>query len=97
MSKSAENKSGSKGASAAQLWLRLPGLVREALYALRSAQVWRAWMKRWPSMASVGDCFDNAMCESFFAALECELLDRRHFKTQLGDADGGLQIYRRVV
>ena len=35
-----------------------------------------------PSMGSVGDCFDNAMCESFFATLECELLDRRHFKTQ---------------
>jgi putative transposase len=36
-----------------------------------------------PSMGSVGDCFDNAMCESFFATLECELLDRRHFKTQV--------------
>jgi putative transposase len=34
-----------------------------------------------PSMGSVGDCFDNAMCESFFATLECELLDRRRFKT----------------
>jgi putative transposase len=29
-----------------------------------------------PSMGSVGDCFDNAMCESFFATLECELLAR---------------------
>ena len=35
-----------------------------------------------PSMGSVGDCFDNAMCESFFATLECELLERRRFKTQ---------------
>jgi putative transposase len=35
-----------------------------------------------PSMGSVGDCFDNAMCESFFATLECELLDRSKFKTQ---------------
>ena len=35
-----------------------------------------------PSMGSVGDCFDNAMCESFFATLECELIDRRRFKTQ---------------
>jgi putative transposase len=26
-----------------------------------------------PSMGSVGDAFDNAMCESFFATLECEL------------------------
>jgi putative transposase len=32
-----------------------------------------------PSMGSVGDCYDNAMCESFFATLECELLDRTRF------------------
>jgi putative transposase len=35
-----------------------------------------------PSMGSAGDCFDNALCESFFATLECELLDRRRFRTQ---------------
>jgi putative transposase len=35
-----------------------------------------------PSMGSVGDAYDNAMCESFFATLECELLARRHFATQ---------------
>jgi transposase InsO family protein len=35
-----------------------------------------------PSTGSVGDCFDNAMCESFFATLECELLDRCRFRTQ---------------
>jgi putative transposase len=35
-----------------------------------------------PSMGSVGDCFDNALCESFFATLECELLERRRFNTQ---------------
>jgi len=35
-----------------------------------------------PSMGSVGDCYDNAMCESFFATLECELLDRRSFQTK---------------
>jgi len=33
-------------------------------------------------MGSVGDCYDNAMCESFFATLECELLDRRKFATK---------------
>ena len=33
-------------------------------------------------MGSVGDAYDNAMCETFFATLECELLDRRRFKTQ---------------
>ena len=35
-----------------------------------------------PSMGSVGDCYDNAMCESFFATLECERIDRRTYKTQ---------------
>jgi putative transposase len=35
-----------------------------------------------PSMGSVGDCYDNAMCESFFATLECELLDRQRFANQ---------------
>ena len=33
------------------------------------------------SMGSVGDAYDNAMCESFFATLECELIDRRRFRT----------------
>jgi hypothetical protein len=32
MSKSAESTEGRKAASSGQLWLRLPGLVREALY-----------------------------------------------------------------
>jgi putative transposase len=35
-----------------------------------------------PSMGSVGDAYDNAMCESFFATLECELLERRRFTSQ---------------
>ena len=34
-----------------------------------------------PSMGSVGDAYDNALCESFFATLECELLDRQRFRT----------------
>ena len=35
-----------------------------------------------PSMGTVGDCFDNAMAESFFATLECELIDRETFRTR---------------
>jgi len=35
-----------------------------------------------PSMGSVGDAYDNAMCESFFATLQCELLERRRFASQ---------------
>jgi len=34
-----------------------------------------------PSTGSVGDPYDNAMCESFFATLECELLDRHRFRS----------------
>ena len=34
-----------------------------------------------PSMGSVGDCYDNALAESFFATLECELIDRCTFRT----------------
>jgi hypothetical protein len=33
-------------------------------------------------MGHAGDAYDNALCESFFATLECELLDRRRFPTQ---------------
>lgn len=43
-----------------------------------------------PSMGSVGDCFDNAMCESFFATLECELLDRQAYATR---AEARLSIF----
>ncbi len=35
-----------------------------------------------PSMGSVGDCFDNALCESFFARLECEQFWQRPFRTK---------------
>src|SRR5438132_11025663 len=43
-----------------------------------------------PSMGSVGDAYDNAMCESFFATLECELLDRDRLRTP---ADARLAIF----
>jgi putative transposase len=33
------------------------------------------------SMGSVGDCYDNALAESFFATLECELVDRSRWRT----------------
>jgi putative transposase len=43
-----------------------------------------------PSMGSVSDGFDNPMCESFCATLECELLDRCRFKTPGRSTHGGL-------
>lgn len=38
-----------------------------------------------PSMGSVGDCYDNALCESFYASLELEpeLLDQSRFTTKI--------------
>ena len=36
-----------------------------------------------PSTGSVGDAYDNARCESFVATLECELLARRRFTSQV--------------
>jgi putative transposase len=35
-----------------------------------------------PSVGSVGAAYDNALCESFFATLECEFLHRHRFATQ---------------
>ena len=46
-----------------------------------------------PSMGSVGDAYDNAMCESFFATLECELLDRRRSASQ---AEARMACFRYV-
>jgi transposase InsO family protein len=36
-----------------------------------------------PSMGGVGDCFDNAMIESFWSRMQVELLDRRRWRTRL--------------
>jgi putative transposase len=46
-----------------------------------------------PSMGSVGDAYDNAMAESFFATLECELLDRTRLETQ---AEARLAIFEWI-
>jgi putative transposase len=46
-----------------------------------------------PSLGSVGDCYDNAITESFFATLECELLDRQVFRTR---ADARLAIFEYI-
>lgn len=37
-----------------------------------------------PSMGSVGDAYVNSMAESFFASLECELIDRRSWALRCG-------------
>ena len=45
------------------------------------------------SMGSVGDCYDNAMAESFFASLECELLDRTRFRNH---AEAKAELFRYI-
>lgn len=46
-----------------------------------------------PSMGSVGDAYDNAMAESFFANLECELIDRRVWRTK---SEARLAVFRWI-
>ena len=46
-----------------------------------------------PSTGSAGDCYDNAMAESFFATLECKLIDRRLFRIQ---AEARMAIFQFV-
>ena len=45
------------------------------------------------SIGTVGDAYDNAMCESFFATLECELLARRRFDSQ---AEARMAVFRFI-
>jgi putative transposase len=47
------------------------------------------------SMGSVGDCFDNAMAESFFATLETELIDRSDW-TNVAEAKAAVFEYIEV-
>lgn len=42
------------------------------------------------SMGSVGDCFDHALVESWNATLECELIDRRVWRTK---AEARLEVF----
>ncbi len=42
------------------------------------------------SMGSVGDAYDNALAESFFASLETELIDRSSWRTR---ADARLAVF----
>lgn len=49
-----------------------------------------------PSMGSVGDAYDNTMAESFFASLECELIDRRSGRS-FAEAHGRLHLDRGYV
>ena len=46
-----------------------------------------------PSMGSIGDAYDNAMAESFFATLEREVLNRRRFRSQ---AEARMAIFQWV-
>ena len=46
-----------------------------------------------PSMGTVGDAYDNAMVESFFATLECELIARRSWRTK---TEARLAVFTRI-
>lgn len=46
-----------------------------------------------PSTGTAGDALDNAMCESFFATLECELIDRHRFASR---AEAQIAVFRFI-
>ena len=48
-----------------------------------------------PSMGSVGDCYDNALCES--ASLECELIDRHSFRSKAAGQACCLRLHRGLL
>jgi len=44
-----------------------------------------------PSMGSIGDCFDIAVVESFWARMQLELLDRRRWRTRVELANANFE------
>ena len=46
------------------------------------------------SVGTVGDALDNAVAESFFATLECELLDRHAWPTRQGLRTAVFELHR---
>jgi hypothetical protein len=43
-------------------------------------------------MGTIGDAYDNAVIESFWARMQTELLDRRRWKTRVGLANAILRV-----
>jgi putative transposase len=64
----------------------LPGLIHHSdqgrTYAGKTYQQRLAEAKMLPSMSRKGDCWDNAVAESFFATLEFELIELRVFTSR---------------
>lgn len=51
-------------------------------YASTAYQTQLASLGMQPSMSRVGDCWDNAVVESFFASLKIELVDGADWRTR---------------
>ena len=84
-----------------QLWVADITYVPTWAGWLYLAVVLDTWSRRivgWamaPQMPAdlVGDAYDNAMCESFFPTLECELIDRQRFRTA---AEARREVFRFI-
>jgi transposase InsO family protein len=63
-----------------------PGLIvhsdRGVQYAAEAYRAILTAHRHHPSMSRKGDCWDNAVAESFFATLEVELIDRSRWRTR---------------
>ena len=49
------------------------------------------------SVGRKGECWDNAVAESFFATIKRELIDTRAWPTRAGLRRGGLRVHRGLV
>ena len=57
-------------------------ILTEVLYAARKmTAIFKHNKKISQSMSRKGNCWDNAVAESFFKTIKCELIYRRSFKT----------------
>jgi putative transposase len=48
-------------------------------------------------MGSIGDCYDNAVIESFWSRMQVELLDRNRWRTRVELANAMVSVIRLIV
>lgn len=78
-----------------------PGLIHYTDQGRQySSTVYLEVRKRYGMVANMsgrGNCYDNAVAESFFSSLKNELVNHCSFKTRDESQDGRLRVHRSVL